>query len=108
MPRLRRWFGVADARRGVGGEAMRCVRGSMGPRAAARHVSRLSSTLRQAGSQGETALVWSGRSGDRRVGDWERGGCGAGVGQARANFGLKGMLCFFRRVRNSAAKDIFL
>jgi hypothetical protein len=28
--------------------------------------------------------------------------------QARANFGLKGMLCFFRRVRNSAAKDILL
>ena len=27
--------------------------------------------------------------------------------QARVNFELKGMLCFFRRVRNSAAKDIF-
>jgi len=38
----------------------------------------------------------------------ERGRCGAGVGQATANFGLKGMLCFFRRVRNSAAKGIFL
>jgi len=38
----------------------------------------------------------------------ERRGCGVGIVQARANFGLKEMLCFFRRVRNSASKGIFV